>query len=84
GVNIADCKFYAFEDELKQCPCERGFCRTVFRKGIKYWCCCVRVGGACGMDVMIKSTRQAWRERFGLGFSDPTTCQPEPDLNCPP
>nr|GEY76793.1 protein root hair defective 3 [Tanacetum cinerariifolium] len=48
-VNIADCKFYAFEEELKQCPCERGFFRTVFRKGIKYWCCCVRGGGACGM-----------------------------------
>ncbi|GJY20923.1 hypothetical protein Tco_0393489 [Tanacetum coccineum] len=28
--------------------------------------------------------RSVAEKRFGLGFSDPPTCQPEPDLNCYP
>ncbi|GJS69519.1 protein root hair defective 3 [Tanacetum coccineum] len=34
GANIVDCKFYSFEDELKECPCGRGLCRTAFGANI--------------------------------------------------
>ncbi|MFS7917375.1 putative transcription factor GRF family [Helianthus anomalus] len=53
---IPDCDFYSFEDELKQCPCGRGYCRTVFPKGIKHWCCCG--DGACSFFARIESTWQ--------------------------
>ncbi|GJU57269.1 hypothetical protein Tco_1369875 [Tanacetum coccineum] len=59
GANIVDCKFYSFEDELKECPCGRGLCRTAFVYGKKYWICCVTGRGACRMNSMIESSWQA-------------------------
>ncbi|XP_074277758.1 uncharacterized protein LOC141601378 [Silene latifolia] len=44
---IPDCLFYSFKDELKQCPCGRGFCCNDFRGREKFWRCCNR-GDSCG------------------------------------
>ncbi|KAK9073527.1 hypothetical protein SSX86_007851 [Deinandra increscens subsp. villosa] len=54
---ITDCKFYSFEDELKDCKCGGGFCRTVFRKEVKYWCC-PKETDACGFFERMTSTWQ--------------------------
>ncbi|KMS64509.1 hypothetical protein BVRB_019550, partial [Beta vulgaris subsp. vulgaris] len=62
GNNIPDCKFYSFEDELKQCPCGRGFCRTAFIRKEKFWCCCVQGLGDCGFMMRITSTWQLPRD----------------------
>ncbi|XP_056689699.1 uncharacterized protein [Spinacia oleracea] len=62
GNNIPDCKFYSFEDELKRCPCGRGFCRTAFIRKEKIWCCCVQGLGDCGFMMRITSTWQLPRD----------------------
>ncbi|KAK9706954.1 hypothetical protein RND81_07G163300 [Saponaria officinalis] len=73
---IPNCLLYSFEDELRQCPCGRGFCRNDFRGPHKFWCCCI-LGNPCGFREKIVQT---WQPPSYLSQSPSARSQSSPSL----